>query len=225
MRLFFVYLALVLGSLACEGPAGPMGPQGQGLQGEQGEQGEHGEQGEQGIQGPQGEQGEHGEQGEQGIQGPQGEQGEHGEQGEQGIQGPQGEQGEHGEQGEQGIQGPQGLSPLAEVIFVERRFSRSLYDGNSITIRDDRISPETFLGLYFKYPLDSGEMVYRPVEYLLLYDVSDDFYDDATSTLFVLEGELIIWDGNRLLIEVIEERGKLGEADLVVQLLHLTNAD
>ena len=81
------------------------------------------------------------------------------------------------------------------------------------------------MGLYFKYPLDSGEMVYRPVEYLLLYDVSDDYVDDATSTLYVLEGELIIWDGNRLLIEVIEERGKLGEADLVVQLLHLTNAD
>ena len=208
MRLFFVYLALVLGTVACEGPAGPMGPQG--------EQGIQGERGEQGIQGEQGERGEQGIQGEQGTQG---------ERGEQGIQGERGEQGIQGERGEQGIQGPPGSSALAEVIFIERRFSRSLYDGNYIRIRDDRIRPETFLGLYFKYPLDDGVMVYRPVEYLLLYDVSDDYVDDATSTLFVYEGGLTVWDGNRLLIEVIDERGMLGEADLVVQVLHLTNTD
>ena len=111
-----------------------------------------------------------------------------------GPMGPQGTQGQEGSQGPPGAQGPPGPSTVG--VLIEQPLSMSAYnETGEIIIRDSRITPQTFRLLYLKLAFEN-EVVYFPLDYLMLSGVSVTPEDGGSGTpvLILEDGRLIISD-------------------------------
>ena len=120
-----------------------------------------------------------------------------------GPMGPEGAQGREGTQGAQGAQGPPGLS--SESVLIEQPLSMTAYnETGEIIIRDSRITPKTFRLLYLKFAFDN-QVIYIPLDYLLISGVSVSPPEDAgsgTPVLILEDGRLTISDPERGLFGV-----------------------
>ncbi len=122
------------------------------------------------------------------------------------CEGPEGPAGPIGPQGPQGETGPRGATgPPRDGVLIEITLSTSAYDLNgNISIADPRITPESFLGLYIKVELTSGQAAYVPVGYLLLADVafSEEADEWLTPIIAVSDGVIVISDPNLYLLDL-----------------------
>jgi hypothetical protein len=128
----------------------------------------------------------------EGAEGPIGPAGGQGDQGPQGERGPAGPTGPQGAQGPQGVRGPAGAPATVATALIAVNVSDLEYevDGwpSSYVVYDSRITPESFIGVYFKaFFSNTGEDYYTPWS-------SHIRALQMTVTLQVLNGALRIFD-------------------------------
>ena len=119
-----------------------------------------------------------------------------------GCEGPAGPQGEAGPAGPSGPMGPQGeTGPARQSVVIEELITSRDYNSDGvIEIEDERISPDTFVGIFVRLRGDEG---YFALEYVLISSVSiwDEDEEFGTPLVYVEEGLLRIRDDNEILLD------------------------
>ena len=106
----------------------------------------------------------------------------------EGPAGPVGPQGPPGQPGQPGAQGPQGLTAPVVVLEVPLRYDE---DG-AIHLRDNRISVESYRGLWWHVVDNDDSIDWLPWDTLLP--------ESGGPILFLTDGSLYILDSDRLLL-------------------------
>ena len=114
----------------------------------------------------------------------------------------EGPAGPAGPEGPQGPSGPQGAP--AEGILIEKSISASAYNEDGvITIRDSRITPESFRAVYVKVEGD-GWTEYYVLDYMLIYWLWDQELETSPPAVVVAEGVVALVDPDRTLVEALD---------------------
>ena len=129
----------------------------------------------------------------------------------EGPTGPQGPVGPQGDTGPPGSPGPSG----AGIVSIEFNVSRSLYSGDVLTLRDPRIGPDTFIGIYVLMVTENGTAIHLPLDYLLTFSwYSLDVQEPPL--IGVIEGAVLFSDFSLELLRLAQSYHHASRATLVV---------
>ena len=121
-----------------------------------------------------------------------------------------------------GCEGPAGppgpVGPPGEVagyglVLIEFHVTRHLYDDGVLELRDRRIAPDTYQGIYVLMERD-GVILHLPLDYLLTYGV--DLQEIFAHLIAVVQGAVLLADLDYELMEYARSYRDDGQAILAV---------
>jgi hypothetical protein len=131
-----------------------------------------------------------------------------GPEGPMGPQGPAGEttviegsQGRAGPRGPEGIQGRTGPAGTAEITFIEFRLVDLAYERSGVTLEDNRIQADRYLGIYLRakgLPNDLDMVV--PLDWMFLAAHTLAGHGEALPSIMILDGAMVIVDPDNVFI-------------------------